>query len=81
MTISKPSSFSTSAAPPTLVIQPSKGWTSLQFCAYPKHTPFKEEDLGNGCPEETNAPYSGLAKKMMLVQAQAYRQQVRQEAG
>jgi GDP-L-fucose synthase len=45
-------------------------------CAYPKHTPipFKEEDLWNGYPEETNAPY-GLAKKMMLVQAQAYRQQ------
>jgi GDP-L-fucose synthase len=46
------------------------------ICAYPKHTPvpFKEEDLWNGYPEETNAPY-GLAKKMMLVQAQAYRQQ------
>lgn len=45
-------------------------------CAYPKHTPvpFREEDLWNGYPEETNAPY-GLAKKMMLVQAQAYRQQ------
>lgn len=45
-------------------------------CAYPKYTPvpFKEEDLWNGYPEETNAPY-GLAKKMMLVQAQAYRQQ------
>lgn len=45
-------------------------------CAYPKHTtvPFKEEDLWNGYPEETNAPY-GLAKKMMLVQSQAYRQQ------
>jgi GDP-L-fucose synthase len=45
-------------------------------CAYPKFTPvpFKEEDLWNGYPEETNAPY-GLAKKMMLVQAQAYRQQ------
>src|SRR6266480_2220267 len=45
-------------------------------CAYPKHTPvpFKEEDLWNGYPEETNAPY-GLAKKMLLVQAQAYRQQ------
>ena len=45
-------------------------------CAYPKYTPvpFKEEDLWNGYPEETNAPY-GLAKKMMLVQSQAYRQQ------
>jgi GDP-L-fucose synthase len=45
-------------------------------CAYPKYTPvpFKEEDLWNGYPEETNAAY-GLAKKMMLVQAQAYRQQ------
>ncbi len=45
-------------------------------CAYPKFTPvpFKEEDLWNGYPEETNAPY-GLAKKMMLVQSQSYRQQ------
>lgn len=45
-------------------------------CAYPKFTPvpFHEEDLWNGYPEETNAPY-GLAKKMLLVQAQAYRQQ------
>jgi len=45
-------------------------------CAYPKFTPlpFKEEDLWNGYPEETNAPY-GLAKKMLLVQAQAYRQE------
>ena len=45
-------------------------------CAYPKSTPvpFRESDLWNGYPEETNAPY-GLAKKMMLVQAQAYRQQ------
>lgn len=45
-------------------------------CAYPKHTPvpFREEDLWNGYPEETNAPY-GLAKKMLLVQSQAYRQQ------
>ncbi len=43
-------------------------------CAYPKYTPvpFKEEELWNGYPEETNAPY-GLAKKMMLVQAQSYR--------
>jgi len=46
------------------------------ICAYPKFTPvpFKEEDLWNGYPEETNAPY-GLAKKMMLVQSQAYRQE------
>jgi len=46
------------------------------ICAYPKFTPvpFREEDLWNGYPEETNAPY-GLAKKMQLVQAQAYRQQ------
>lgn len=45
-------------------------------CAYPKFAPvpFKEEDLWNGYPEETNAPY-GLAKKMLLVQAQAYREQ------
>lgn len=46
------------------------------ICAYPKYTPvpFQEKDLWSGYPEETNAPY-GLAKKMMLVQAQAYRQQ------
>lgn len=45
-------------------------------CAYPKFTtvPFKEDDIWNGYPEETNAPY-GLAKKMLLVQSQAYRQQ------
>ncbi|OGY82172.1 MAG: GDP-fucose synthetase, partial [Candidatus Jacksonbacteria bacterium RIFOXYD2_FULL_43_21] len=45
-------------------------------CAYPKFTPtpFKEKDIWNGYPEETNAPY-GLAKKMLLVQAQAYRDQ------
>jgi GDP-L-fucose synthase len=45
-------------------------------CAYPKLTavPFREEDLWDGYPEETNAPY-GIAKKMLLVQAQAYRQQ------
>jgi len=45
-------------------------------CSYPKNTPvpFREEDLWNGYPEETNAPY-GLAKKMMLVQGQAYKQQ------
>ncbi|HEY6399945.1 MAG TPA: GDP-L-fucose synthase [Blastocatellia bacterium] len=46
------------------------------ICAYPKFTPvpFKEDNLWNGYPEETNAPY-GLAKKMMLVQSQAYREQ------
>lgn len=46
------------------------------ICAYPKFTPvpFREEELWNGYPEETNAPY-GLAKKMLLVQTQAYRQQ------
>lgn len=46
------------------------------ICCYPKFTPvpFKEDDLWNGYPEETNAPYA-LAKKMMLVQSQAYRQQ------
>ncbi|MBP9855447.1 MAG: GDP-L-fucose synthase [Candidatus Omnitrophica bacterium] len=46
------------------------------ICAYPKFTkvPFKEDDLWNGYPEETNAPY-GLAKKILLVQSQAYRQQ------
>lgn len=46
------------------------------ICAYPKFTPvpFKEEELWNGYPEETNAPY-GLAKKMLLVQSQAYRTQ------
>jgi len=46
------------------------------ICAYPKNTPvpFKEENLWNGYPEETNAPY-GLAKKMLLVQSQAYREQ------
>ncbi len=45
-------------------------------CAYPKFTPvpFREDDLWNGYPEETNAPY-GLAKRMLLVQAQAYRKQ------
>ena len=52
--------------------------TSGTICAYPKFTPvpFREEDLWNGYPEETNAPY-GLAKKMLLVQAQAYRAAVR----
>lgn len=46
------------------------------ICAYPKYTPipFKEDDLWDGYPEETNAPY-GLAKKMLLVQSQSYRQQ------
>jgi len=46
------------------------------ICAYPKFTPvpFKEEDIWNGYPEETNAPY-GLAKKMLLVQSQSYREQ------
>ena len=46
------------------------------ICSYPKHTPvpFREQDLWQGYPEETNAPY-GLAKKMLLVQAQAYREQ------
>src|SRR6267143_2538561 len=46
------------------------------ICSYPKFTPgpFREEDSWNGYPEETNAPY-GLAKKMMLVQSQSYRQQ------
>ncbi len=48
----------------------------ITVCAYPKFTPvpFKEENLWNGYPEETNAPY-GLAKKMLLVQGQAYRKQ------
>ena len=47
-------------------------------CSYPKFTPvpFHEDDLWNGYPEETNAPY-GLAKKMLLVQGQAYRAAVR----
>lgn len=47
-------------------------------CAYPKFAPipFKEENLWDGYPEETNAPY-GLAKKMLLVQSQAYRRAVR----
>jgi GDP-L-fucose synthase len=46
------------------------------ICCYPKHTPipFREDDLWSGYPEETNAPY-GLAKKMLLVQSEAYRQQ------
>ena len=46
------------------------------MCSYPKHTPvpFSEDDLWNGFPEETNAPY-GIAKKMLLVMLQSYRQQ------
>jgi GDP-L-fucose synthase len=56
------------------VYQVSK--SRISICAYPKFTPvpFKEANLWNGYPEETNAPY-GLAKKMLLVQSQAYRQQ------
>ncbi|MBA3311885.1 MAG: GDP-L-fucose synthase [Planctomycetota bacterium] len=52
----------------------SKFVTAGTICAYPKFAsvPFKEDDLWSGYPEETNAPY-GLAKKMLLVQAQAYR--------
>jgi len=51
------------------------------ICAYPKFTPvpFREEDLWNGFPEETNAPY-GIAKKLLLVQAQAYREQYKMNA-
>lgn len=54
----------------------SKFLATGTVCAYPKFTPvpFKEDDIWNGYPEETNAPY-GLAKKMMLVQSQSYRQQ------
>lgn len=50
--------------------------TTATICSYPKFTPvpFREEDLWNGYPEETNAPY-GLAKKMLLVQSSAYRRQ------
>ena len=50
--------------------------TAGTICAYPKHTPvpFREEDLWNGYPEETNAPY-GIAKKALLVQSLAYRAQ------
>jgi len=52
----------------------SKFVTAGTICSYPKFTPvpFKEEDIWDGYPEETNAPY-GLAKKMLIVQAQAYR--------
>lgn len=64
------------------LIEQARQWGVKKFvavgtiCAYPKFTPvpFQEKDLWNGYPEETNAPY-GLAKKMMLVQSQAYRQQ------
>ena len=54
----------------------SKVVTAGTICEYPKHTPvpFREETLWDGYPEETNAPY-GLAKKMLLVQGQAYRRQ------
>lgn len=56
--------------------QTGKFVTIGTICSYPKFTPvpFKEEDLWSGYPEETNAPY-GLAKKMLLVQSQAYRKQ------
>lgn len=64
----------------TLLIEYARRYNIEKFvsigtiCAYPKFTPapFREEDIWNGYPEETNAPY-GLAKKMMLVQSQAYR--------
>jgi GDP-L-fucose synthase len=64
------------------LIEQARRFAVLKFvcigtiCAYPKFTPvpFKEEDLWNGYPEETNAPY-GLAKKMLLVQLQSYRQE------
>jgi GDP-L-fucose synthase len=56
--------------------QVEKTLVAGSICAYPKFTPvpFKEDDLWNGYPEETNAPY-GIAKKALLVQQQAYRQQ------
>jgi len=65
-----------------LLIEHARLTTTRKFvaigtiCAYPKFTPvpFREEDLWNGYPEETNAPY-GIAKKCMLVQLQAYRQE------
>lgn len=58
------------------VHQVEKTLVAGSICAYPKFTPvpFKEDDLWNGYPEETNAPY-GIAKKALLVQGQAYRQQ------
>jgi GDP-L-fucose synthase len=54
----------------------SKFLTAGTICSYPKFTPvpFKEKDIWDGYPEETNAPY-GLAKKMLIVQAQAYREE------
>jgi GDP-L-fucose synthase len=66
----------------TLIIEKSLRYSIKKFvgigtvCSYPKYTPipFKEEDLWNGYPEETNAAY-GLSKKMMLVQCQAYREE------
>jgi GDP-L-fucose synthase len=67
----------------TLVVEEARKTGSVKkfvgvgtICSYPKYTPvpFREEDLWNGFPEETNAPY-GLSKKMMMVQTQAYRQQ------
>ena len=66
----------------TLVVEKSREWNVKKFvgigtvCSYPKFAPipFKEENLWNGYPEETNASY-GLAKKMMLVQTQAYREE------
>lgn len=67
----------------TNLLEAARAWPNLKkvvaigtICSYAKHTPipFKEEDLWNGYPEETNAPY-GIAKKAMLVQAQAYRQE------
>jgi GDP-L-fucose synthase len=56
--------------------QVEKTLVAGSICAYPKFTPvpFKEDDLWNGYPEETNTPY-GIAKKGLLVQGQAYRQQ------
>ncbi|HEX2184184.1 MAG TPA: GDP-L-fucose synthase [Chloroflexota bacterium] len=66
----------------TLLLEHARRYGTAKFvacgtiCSYPKYTPvpFREADLWNGYPEETNAPY-GLAKKMLLVQAQAYRRQ------
>jgi len=63
-------------APPKDFTKKNMNVTNSTICSYPKFTPvpFKEEDLWNGYPEETNASY-GLAKKMLIVQSQAYRQQ------
>ncbi|MCD4820808.1 MAG: GDP-L-fucose synthase [Methanococcoides sp.] len=66
----------------SLVVEKSRQYEVEKFtgigtvCSYPKYTPvpFREEDLWNGYPEETNAPY-GLAKKMLMVQTQAYREE------